>query len=354
MCIRDSNRTVLAGELRVPENCMSNDGKKLSDDFKHEIEDAVRNAVKSIGYEQEGYHWKNMVVENHLHGQSPDIAMGVDAADNKEEGAGDQGIMFGFACRDTDVLMPAAIHYSHKILQSLAIARHNGEASILGPDSKSQITLEHIDGKPVKATSVVVSTQHIEEASQSEIRELVRKHVENVLPEGWMCSEERFFVNPTGNFVIGGPDGDSGLTGRKIIVDTYGGSSPHGGGAFSGKDPTKVDRSAAYISRYMAKNVVAANLAEKCTIQLSYAIGVSEPLSLYVNTDNTGKISDEELSKILRSEVDLTPSGIRSCLGLNNSIYKPSAAYGHFGRVPDEEVKGSFSWEKTDLVSKIS
>ena len=349
-----TNRTVLAGELRVPENCMSNDGKKLSDDFKHEIEDAVRNAVKSIGYEQEGYHWKNMVVENHLHGQSPDIAMGVDAADNKEEGAGDQGIMFGFACRDTDVLMPAAIHYSHKILQSLAIARHNGEASILGPDSKSQITLEHIDVKPVKATSVVVSTQHIEEASQSEIRELVRKHVENVLPEGWMCPEERFFVNPTGNFVVGGPDGDSGLTGRKIIVDTYGGSSPHGGGAFSGKDPTKVDRSAAYISRYMAKNVVAANLAEKCTIQLSYAIGVSEPLSLYVNTDNTGKISDEELSIILKSEVDLTPSGIRSCLGLNNSIYKPSAAYGHFGRVPDEEVKGSFSWEKTDLVSKIS
>ena len=349
-----TNRTVLAGELRVPENCMSNDGKKLSDDFKNEIEEAVRNAVKSIGYEQEGYHWKNMVVENHLHGQSPDIAMGVDAADNKEEGAGDQGIMFGFACRDTDVLMPAAIHYSHKILQSLAIARHNGEASILGPDSKSQITLEHIDGKPVKATSVVVSTQHIEEASQSEIRELVRKHVEKVLPEGWMCPEERFFVNPTGNFVVGGPDGDSGLTGRKIIVDTYGGSSPHGGGAFSGKDPTKVDRSAAYISRYMAKNVVAANLAEKCTIQLSYAIGVSEPLSLYVNTDNTGKISDEELSKILRNEVDLTPSGIRSCLGLNNSIYKPSAAYGHFGRVPDEEVKGSFSWEKTDLVSKIS
>ena len=349
-----TNRTVLAGELRVPENCMSNDGKKLSDDFKHEIEDAVRNAVKSIGYEKEGYHWKNMVVENHLHGQSPDIAMGVDAADNKEEGAGDQGIMFGFACRDTDVLMPAAIHYSHKILQSLAIARHNGEASILGPDSKSQITLEHIDGKPVKATSVVVSTQHTKEASQSEIRELVRKHVENVLPEGWMCPEERFFVNPTGNFVVRGPDGDSGLTGRKIIVDTYGGSSPHGGGAFSGKDPTKVDRSAAYISRYMAKNVVAANLAEKCTIQLSYAIGVSEPLSLYVNTDNTGKISDEELSKILRREVDLTPSGIRSCLGLNNSIYKPSAAYGHFGRVPDEEVKGSFSWEKTDLVSKIS
>jgi len=349
-----TNRTVLAGELRVPENCMSSDGKKLSDDFMHEIEDAVRNSVKKIGYEQDGYHWKNMVVENHLHGQSPDIAMGVDAGADKEEGAGDQGIMFGFACRDTEVLMPAAIHYSHKILQSLATARHNGEANILGPDSKSQITLEHLDGKPVKATSVVVSTQHIEDASQSEIRELVRKHVEKILPDGWMCPEERFFVNPTGNFVVGGPDGDSGLTGRKIIVDTYGGSSPHGGGAFSGKDPTKVDRSAAYISRYMAKNVVAANLADKCTIQLSYAIGVSEPLSLYVNTDNTGMMSDEELSKKLRQEVDLTPSGIRSCLGLNNSIYKPSAAYGHFGRVPDEEVVGSFSWEKTDLVNKIS
>ena len=338
-----TNKVVLAGEVRGPEI------------KKDDLIEKVRHCIKDIGYDQDGFTWKEATkIESHLHAQSADIAMGVDAADNKEEGAGDQGIMFGFACRDTDVLMPAAIHYSHKILQSLAIARHNGEASILGPDSKSQITLEHIDGKPVKATSVVVSTQHIEEASQSEIRELVRKHVENVLPEGWMCPEERFFVNPTGNFVVGGPDGDSGLTGRKIIVDTYGGSSPHGGGAFSGKDPTKVDRSAAYISRYMAKNVVAANLAEKCTIQLSYAIGVSEPLSLYVNTDNTGKISDEELSKILRREVDLTPSGIRSCLGLNNSIYKPSAAYGHFGRVPDEEVKGSFSWEKTDLVSKIS
>ncbi|MAC61317.1 MAG: methionine adenosyltransferase [SAR116 cluster bacterium] len=349
-----TNRTVLAGELRVPESCMQSNGKQLSTDFKHEIEGAVRQAVKNIGYEQDGYHWNNMVVENHLHGQSPDIAMGVDAGDNKDEGAGDQGIMFGYACRDTDVLMPAAIHYSHKILQSLAEARHSGEASILGPDSKSQITLEHVNGQPVKATSVVVSTQHIEQASQEEIKELVRKHVISVLPDGWMCEENRFFVNPTGNFVVGGPDGDSGLTGRKIIVDTYGGSSPHGGGAFSGKDPTKVDRSAAYISRYMAKNVVAANLAEKCTIQLSYAIGVSEPLSLYVNTNNTGKISDQELSNILRKEVDLTPSGIRSKLGLNNSIYTPSASYGHFGRIPDEIVRGSFSWEKTDLIDKIS
>ena len=349
-----TNRTVLAGELRVPESCMASDGKKLSSDFKHEIESSVRQAVKNIGYEQEGYHWENMIVENHLHGQSPDIAMGVDAGDNKEEGAGDQGIMFGYACKDTDVLMPAAIHYSHKILQSLANARHSGEASILGPDSKSQITLEHVDGKPIRATSVVVSTQHVEEATQNEIKELVRKHVMNVLPDGWMCNEDRFFVNPTGNFVVGGPDGDSGLTGRKIIVDTYGGSSPHGGGAFSGKDPTKVDRSAAYISRYMAKNVVAANLAEKCTIQLSYAIGVSEPLSLYVNTSNTGKLSDVELSNILRKEIDLTPSGIRSKLGLNNAIYTPSASYGHFGRIPDEIIKGSFTWEKTDLVDIIS
>ena len=349
-----TNRTVLAGELRVPENCMSNNCKELSSDFKNEIEASVRKAVKNIGYEQSGYHWENMVVENHLHSQSPDIAMGVDAGHNKEEGAGDQGIMFGYACKDTNVLMPAAIHYSHKILQSLAEARHSGTAKILGPDSKSQITLEHLNGKPVRATSVVVSTQHVEEASQKDIKDLVRMHVLDVLPEGWMCEEERFFVNPTGNFVVGGPDGDSGLTGRKIIVDTYGGSSPHGGGAFSGKDPTKVDRSAAYISRYMAKNVVAANLADKCTIQLSYAIGVSEPLSLYVNTANTGKISDQELAKILRKEVDLTPSGIRSRLGLNNSIYTPTASYGHFGRVPNEKIEGSFSWEKTDLANKIS
>ena len=347
-----TNRTVLAGELRVPENCMSNDGKKLSDDFKHEIEDAVRNAVKSIGYEQEGYHWKNMVVENHLHGQSPDIAMGVDAADNKEEGAGDQGIMFGFACRDTDVLMPAAIHYSHKILQSLAIARHNGEASILGPDSKSQITLEHIDGKPVKATSVVVSTQHIEEASQSEIRELVRKHVENVLPEGWMCSEERFFVNPTGNFVVGGPDGDSGLTGRKIIVDTYGGAAPHGGGAFSGKDPTKVDRSAAYASRYLAKNVVASKIADKCLIQLAYAIGVSKPLSIYVDLFDNDEEKNKHVEKLISENFDLSPRGIREMLGLNKPIYEKSAAYGHFGREPEGD--GSFSWEKTDKKSVFS
>ncbi len=348
-----TNRTVLAGELRVPENCMSTDGKSLSDDFNNEIEQSVREAVRKIGYEQSGFHWKNMSVENHLHGQSPDIAMGVDAGNNKDEGAGDQGIMFGYACRDTDVLMPAAIHYSHKILQSLADARHSGSADILGPDSKSQITLEHVDGKPIGATSVVVSTQHLEEASQSEIKELVRDHVLKVLPDGWMCKEDRFFVNPTGNFVVGGPDGDSGLTGRKIIVDTYGGSSPHGGGAFSGKDPTKVDRSAAYIARYMAKNVVAAGLADKCTIQLSYAIGVSEPLSLYVDTGGTGKIAEEELAKILRKNVDLTPRAIKERLGLNKSIYAPSASYGHFGRIPDEQIEGSFSWERTDLANQI-
>tara|TARA_B100001996_G_scaffold352192_1_gene312736 strand:+ start:82 stop:1242 length:1161 start_codon:yes stop_codon:yes gene_type:complete len=338
-----TNKVVLAGETRGPEI------------KKDELISKVRDCIKDIGYDQKGFTWRDATkIECHLHSQSSDIAMGVDSSGNKDEGAGDQGIMFGYACKDTDVLMPAAIHYSHKILQSLAEARHSGEASILGPDSKSQITLEHVNGKPVKATSVVVSTQHIEQASQKEIKDLVRKHVIGVLPEGWMCEEDRFFVNPTGNFVVGGPDGDSGLTGRKIIVDTYGGSSPHGGGAFSGKDPTKVDRSAAYISRYMAKNVVAANLAEKCTIQLSYAIGVSEPLSLYVNTGNTGKLSDLELSNLLRKEIDLTPSGIRSKLGLNNSIYTPSASYGHFGRMPDEIVKGSFSWEKTDLVDKIS
>jgi len=348
-----TNRTVLAGELRVPESCLHSDGKNFSEDFKNEIEQAVRNSVKNIGYEQEGYHWEKMVFENYLHGQSPDIAVGVDSSGEKDEGAGDQGIMFGYACRDTEVLMPAAIHYSHKILQSLADERHSNKSTILGPDSKSQITLEYVDGKPIKAHSVVVSTQHLKDASQDEIRELVRQHVLNVLPDGWMCNEDRFFVNPTGIFVVGGPDGDSGLTGRKIIVDTYGGSSPHGGGAFSGKDPTKVDRSAAYISRYMAKNVVAAGLAEKCTIQLSYAIGVSEPLSVYVNTQGTGLMPEDELEKLLRKNVDLTPKGIRMHLGLNNPIYRPSASYGHFGRNPDEVLKGTFSWEKTDLAQKL-
>ena len=341
-----TNRTVLAGELRVPESCMQSNGKELSTDFKHEIESAVRQAVKKIGYEQDGYHWNNMVVENHLHGQSPDIAMGVDAGDNKDEGAGDQGIMFGYACKDTDVLMPAAIHYSHKILQSLAEARHSGEASILGPDSKSQITLEHVNGKPVRATSVVVSTQHIEQASQGEIKELVRKHVINVLPDGWMCEEDRFFVNPTGNFVVGGPDGDSGLTGRKIIVDTYGGSSPHGGGAFSGKDPTKVDRSAAYASRYLAKNVVASGVADKCLIQLAYAIGVSKPLSIYVDLFDNDEEKNRHVEKLISENFDLTPRGIREMLGLNKPIYQKTAAYGHFGREPGSD--GSFSWEKTD------
>jgi S-adenosylmethionine synthetase len=340
-----TNRVVLAGEVRGPEI------------EKDELIEKVRGCIKDIGYDQEGFTWREATkIESHLHSQSADIAMGVDSSGNKDEGAGDQGLMFGYACNETEELMPAPLHYSHKILRLMAEDRKSGILKNIEPDNKSQITFEYINGKPTKVKSVVISSQHSPDISQSQVRDLLRPYMIKSIPKKFLenFDDSELYVNPTGNFVVGGPDGDSGLTGRKIIVDTYGGSSPHGGGAFSGKDPTKVDRSAAYISRYMAKNVVAANLAAKCTIQLSYAIGVSEPLSLYVNTDNTGKISDEELSKILRSEVDLTPSGIRSCLGLNNSIYKPSAAYGHFGRVPDEEVKGSFSWEKTDLVSKIS
>ncbi|MEK9860671.1 MAG: methionine adenosyltransferase, partial [Alphaproteobacteria bacterium] len=282
-----TNRTVLAGEIRCPEPVS-----------KEEVIELARAAVKDIGYEQDGFHWKHMDVANHLHEQSADIAMGVDSGSNKDEGAGDQGIMFGYACRETDVLMPAPIHYSHQILKSMAEARHSGKADILGPDSKSQITCLYENGKPVRAESVVVSTQHRDGVSQADIRELVRGHVLSVLPEGWMCDEDKFYVNPTGNFVIGGPDGDAGLTGRKIIVDTYGGAAPHGGGAFSGKDPTKVDRSAAYAARYVAKNIVAAGLAEKCTIQVSYAIGVSYPLSIYVDTAGTGAVDDARLAEI--------------------------------------------------------
>ena len=334
-----TNRTVLAGEIRCPE--------PVSDE---EIIETARMAVKAIGYEQDGYHWKNMTVSNHLHEQSVDIAMGVDSGDDKDEGAGDQGIMFGYACRETDVLMPAPIHYSHQILKSMAQARHSGEAGILGPDSKSQITCVYENGKPVRAESVVVSTQHAADATQQEIRDLVRAHVEKVLPDGWMCDDEKFYVNPTGNFVIGGPDGDAGLTGRKIIVDTYGGAAPHGGGAFSGKDPTKVDRSAAYAARYVAKNIVAAGLAEKCTIQLSYAIGVSYPLSIYVDTDGTGVVEDTRLAAIIPDVMDLTPRGIRETLKLSAPIYASSAAYGHFGRVAGEAGPGTFSWEALDLV----
>jgi S-adenosylmethionine synthetase len=335
-----TNRIVLAGEIRGPEDL---DPSRM--------EDVARHAVRDIGYEQDGFHWKNAEVSIYLHMQSTDIAMGVDASGNKDEGAGDQGIMFGFACTETPALMPAPIFYSHAILRSLAEARHSGAEPGLGPDSKSQVTLLYSAGKPVKATSVVVSTQHAEELDQEAVREIVRPHVVNVLPEGWMCPEDEFYVNPTGRFVIGGPDGDCGLTGRKIIVDTYGGAAPHGGGAFSGKDPSKVDRSAAYAARYVAKNVVAAGLAERCVIQVSYAIGVSKPLSVYINTEGTGRVDDAKLSAVLQEMVDLSPRAIRERLQLSRPIYARTAAYGHFGR--DPEPDGGFSWEKTDLVDDL-
>ena len=335
-----TNKVVIAGEVRGPAS------------ITHElIENATREAIKDIGYDQDGFSWKTADIEILLHSQSADIAVGVDAAGNKDEGAGDQGIMFGYACRETEALMPAPIFYSHGILSSLAKTRHADINSGLGPDAKSQVTLRYENGKPVCATSVVVSTQHTEGVDQEQIREIVRPHVLKVLPEGWMCEESQFYVNPTGRFVIGGPDGDCGLTGRKIIVDTYGGAAPHGGGAFSGKDPTKVDRSAAYAARYLAKNVVAAGLADRCTIQLSYAIGVSKPLSVYIDTHGTGQVDEAKLSVILQQLVDLTPRGIRQHLGLNKPIYARTAAYGHFGRTPDAD--GGFSWEKTDLVDQL-
>ncbi|MFV3074616.1 methionine adenosyltransferase [Niveispirillum fermenti] len=334
-----TNRIVIAGEVRGPEGLLG------------QVEEVARAAVKDIGYEQDGFHWKNAEVSVFLHAQSADIAVGVDAAGNKDEGAGDQGIMFGYACNETPALMPAPIYYSHKLLKGLADERHSGATPWLGPDAKSQFSLQYRDGKPVGATSVVLSTQHSESVSQEEIRETVRRHVLSVLPDGWMCPEEAFYVNPTGRFVIGGPDGDAGLTGRKIIVDTYGGAAPHGGGAFSGKDPTKVDRSAAYAARYLAKNVVAAGLADKCTIQLSYAIGVSHPLSVYIDTAGTGRVDEDRLSDVLRDLMNLSPRGIREHLKLNRAIYARTAAYGHFGREPDAD--GGFSWEKTDLVDAL-
>ncbi len=342
-----TNRIVLAGEVRGPAPLVDTNGNI---DVAR-MEEIARAAVRDIGYEQDGFHWKHADVAVHLHAQSADIAQGVDAAGNKDEGAGDQGIMFGYACTETEALMPAPIHYSHAILKSLADARHSGAEPGLGPDSKSQVTLRYENDRPVGATSVVVSTQHAESLTVDEVREIVRPHVTNVLPDGWMCPEEEFYVNPTGRFVIGGPDGDAGLTGRKIIVDTYGGAAPHGGGAFSGKDPTKVDRSAAYAARYLAKNVVAAGLAEGCTIQLSYAIGVAKPLSVYVNTHDTGRVDETKLVDILCELVDLSPRGIRTHLGLNKPIYARTSAYGHFGRTPNED--GGFSWEKTDLVDDL-
>ncbi|MBH68598.1 MAG: methionine adenosyltransferase [Rhodospirillaceae bacterium] len=335
-----TNLIVVAGEVRGPDSITKDD-----------IERVVREAVRDIGYEQNGFHWENAAVDIHLHQQSTDIAQGVDASGNKDEGAGDQGIMFGYACRETPSLMPAPIHYSHAILRSLAAARHANANFGLGPDSKSQLTLKYQDGKPIGAASVVVSTQHAPELDQDQVREIVRPHVENVLPNGWMCDEEEFYVNPTGRFVIGGPDGDCGLTGRKIIVDTYGGAAPHGGGAFSGKDPSKVDRSAAYAARWVAKNVVAAELAEKCVIQLSYAIGVAKPLSIYVDTSGTSVIDEEKLAKVIEEVTDLSPRGIRERLNLSKPIYARTAAYGHFGREPDGD--GGFTWEKTDITDAL-
>ena len=335
-----TNRIVIAGEVRGPASITS-----------ETVETLARDAVKAIGYEQDGFHWQNADVSCLLHQQSSDIAQGVDSVGDKDEGAGDQGIMFGYACRETDVLMPAPLYYAHRILQDMAAARHADKNSGLGPDAKSQITLQYENGKPVRATSVVVSTQHADQLSQADVREIVRPYVMAVLPEGWMCAEPEFYVNPTGRFVIGGPDGDAGLTGRKIIVDTYGGAAPHGGGAFSGKDPTKVDRSAAYAARYLAKNVVAAGCAERCTIQLSYAIGVAKPLSLYVDLHGTGQVDEARLEKTLAEVMDLTPRGIRNHLQLNRPIYERTAAYGHFGRAP--EADGGFSWEKTDLIDAL-
>jgi len=335
-----TNRIVLAGEVRGPDSITP-----------AQLEEVARHAVKEIGYEQDGFHWEKAKVDVLIHAQSPDIARGVDAAGNKDEGAGDQGIMFGYACRETEELMPAPIFYAHAILRSLAEARHSGAQPGLGPDAKSQVTLLYENGKPVRATSIVVSTQHSADLDQDAVREIVRPHVVNVLPEGWMCSDDEFYVNPTGRFVIGGPDGDAGLTGRKIIVDTYGGAAPHGGGAFSGKDPTKVDRSAAYAARYLAKNVVAAGIAERCTIQLTYAIGEAKPLSIYVNTHGTGQVSEERLVSVLCELMDLSPRGIREHLGLNKPIYARTAAYGHFGR--PAEPDGGFSWERLDLVDSL-
>ncbi len=339
-----TNRIVLAGEVRGPASVT-----------RELLIDAARDAVRDIGYDQSGFSWRNAEVQYHLHAQSADIAVGVDSTGNKEEGAGDQGIMFGFATRETETLMPAPIHYAHAILRRMNELRKSGDPRGRGlqPDAKSQVTLRYVDGRPVGATSVVISTQHDEGKPQAEIRNALRGIVAEVLPEGWEVPEDEFYVNPTGIFVIGGPDGDCGLTGRKIIVDTYGGAAPHGGGAFSGKDPTKVDRSAAYVCRYLAKNIVASGLADRCTLQISYAIGVAHPLSVYVDLDGSGHDVDEDrLGRVLREVVDLTPRGIRRHLRLNRPIYAATSAYGHFGRTPDP-VRDDFTWEKTDLVDTL-
>jgi S-adenosylmethionine synthetase len=340
-----TNRVVLAGEVRGPAS--------VTTDL---LVDRVRHAIKDIGYDQSGFTWRDATsVEVLLHAQSADIAVGVDSAGNKDEGAGDQGIMFGHAARETDSLMPAPIHFAHLILRTISELRRANDPRVAGlePDAKSQVTLRYVDGKPVGATSVVLSTQHQEGVEQEDIKARIKPLIEAALPPGWMCPDSELYINPTGNFVIGGPDGDCGLTGRKIIVDTYGGAAPHGGGAFSGKDPTKVDRSAAYAARYLAKNVVAAGLADRATIQISYAIGVSHPLSVYVDLHGTGAdVEEAKLEKTLRELMNLTPRGIREHLKLNRPIYVPTTAYGHFGRTPDEAL-GTFTWERTDLVPEL-
>ena len=338
-----TNKVVLAGEVRGP------------DINKDELITKVRDCIKDIGYDQDGFTWRDATkIESHLHAQSADIAMGVDSSGNKDEGAGDQGIMFGYACNETDVLMPAPIHYSHKILRLMAQDRKSGNLNGIEPDSKSQITIEYKDGKPSAVKSVVISTQHSKDINLAKVKELCMPYIEKSIPKNLLgnLDENEIYINPTGNFVIGGPDGDSGLTGRKIIVDTYGGAAPHGGGAFSGKDPTKVDRSAAYASRYVAKNVVASGIADKCLIQLAYAIGVSKPLSIYVDLFANDEEKNRHVEKLIKENFDLSPRGIREMLNLNKPIYEKTSAYGHFGRTP--ENNGSFSWEKTDKISHFS
>lgn len=335
-----TNNIKIAGEVRC--------SKKISNE---EIENTVRNTIKEIGYEQKNFNWKTVKIENLLHSQSADIAIGVDETDKKDEGAGDQGIMFGYACNETEEYMPSAIYYSSRLLEEIMKDIKSGKINGLGPDAKSQITLRYVNDFPVKADTVLISIQHRENISLEKVKELVIPYIKKVLPDNFVDEETKILINPTGRFVIGGPDGDAGLTGRKIIVDTYGGYAPHGGGAFSGKDPTKVDRSAAYIARYLAKNVVASGIADKCLIQLSYAIGIAEPISFYVNTFNTNKVDEEKIQDVLLTLVDLKPRSIREILGLNKPIYKKTAAYGHFGRKP--EADGHFSWEKTDLVPSV-
>ena len=340
-----TNRVVVGGEVGL------SDQAKLAE-YMGNVEQIVRDSVREIGYEQDKFHWNTLQVDNLLHEQSAHIAQGVDATSDKEEGAGDQGLMFGYAVNETPELMPAPIQYSHAILRKLAEVRKNGTEPALGPDAKSQLTVRYADGKPVGVTSIVLSTQHLDpELSSDDVRAIVEPYIRGELPDGWISEDTEWWVNPTGKFVIGGPDGDAGLTGRKIIVDTYGGAAPHGGGAFSGKDPTKVDRSAAYAARYLAKNVVAAGMAHRCTIQLAYAIGVAKPLSIYCDTHGTGNVAEVDIERAIAKSMDLTPQGIRTHLGMNRPIYARTAAYGHFGRAP--EADGGFSWEKTDLMETL-